>query len=154
MTTHHTSHTGIRRFRAKVANHGFRGAYWQKGDIVEVTPEEAEVIPHHWEELGKADDGSDDKDLHEKLVEQEKIDNLKDKKAKQTYDRVQPEIQGGPAVIVEKTPEQKAQEAKDRKAEEVENEKRREDDRSPRAGKRSAASATESDSEKDKHNKK
>jgi hypothetical protein len=116
-----------KRFRAKVANAGFRGQRWEAGDIVEVSPEEAEVIPHHFEELGKADDGSDDKATLEKLQEQEKLDNLKDRKAKESYDQVRPAPAGGPAVAVDVKPEDKMQQMADRKAEEKENDARREE---------------------------
>jgi len=117
----------LKRFRAKVDNWGFRNQHWLAGQIVEVTPEEAEVIPHHFEELGKADDGSADAKLLDKLEEQQQIDNLKDKKAKETYDRVEPRIPGGPATPVVKSGEDRMQDMKDRKAEEKENDARREE---------------------------
>lgn len=115
----------LKRFRAKVDNWGFRGQHWMAGQIVEVTPDEAEVIPHHFEELGKADDGSADAKLQEKLQEQEQIDNLKDKKAKESYDRVEPRLPGGAATPIAKSGEDLMKDMKERKAEEKANEKRR-----------------------------
>lgn len=60
-----------------------------------------------------------------KLAEQEKLDHLRDKKARETYDEVRPVIAGGPAVSVEKPADQMKREAADRKAEEKANEQRR-----------------------------
>lgn len=56
-----------KRFRAKVANLGFRNARWEQDDIVSVTPEEAATMSHHWEPLQPAKDGSDDAEMQKKV---------------------------------------------------------------------------------------
>src|SRR4051812_46955984 len=121
------ANTNQKRFRAKVENFGFRNQHWQAGQIVEVSAEEAEIIPHHFEELGKAADGSDEKEINEKIQEQEKLDTIRDRRARETYDEVRPAPAGGPAVPIERKPEDIAKDAAARKAEEVENDKRREE---------------------------
>lgn len=126
--------SAVRRFRAKVASQGFRNQHWNAGDVVEVTPEEAEIIPHHFEELGKADDESDTNEMREKIAEQEKLQHVMDNKARKTYDEVKPTATGGPAVAVAKTAEQLQEEAEDRKAEEQEKDKAREEREAERKG--------------------
>jgi len=144
------SATGLKRYRAKVANYGFRGAHWQQGDVVEVTPEEEKVIPHHFEELGEADDGSQDPELVKELAQQDKLDALKDKRAKATYDQVRPSVPaGGPASAIDKKPKDMQQEAEDRKAEEKENDERHEAEKKspkPIASRTSSMTAEERES--------
>jgi len=98
----------MKRFRAKVSNYGFRNAHFHEGDIVEVSPEEAQTISHHWEPLGDADPS-----MTAELAK------------RKTYDVYQPPAGrlGGRPIV--KSPETVLQEAKDRKKEQEENDARR-----------------------------
>lgn len=114
-----------KRYVAKVANVDARGIRWEKGDEQTLGAEDAKVLSHHWEELGKAQDGSDDPEIKKQLAQQEKLDHLKQIKARDTYDEVRPEIAGGAAVAVDRTPEEAQKLLADRKAEEKANDERK-----------------------------